>query len=65
MLLAHSLKLKEGPVLVKRNKMFGSQFFLQVKYETDWLWATKTNENDDSFAPFKPSLYRNTIRKEN
>ena len=34
MLLAHSLKLKEGPVLVKRNKMFGSQFFLQVKYET-------------------------------
>ena len=34
MLLVHYLKLKEGLVLVQRNKIFGPRFFLQVKYET-------------------------------
>ena len=34
MLLSYNLKLKEGPLLVKENKMFGPQLFLQVKYET-------------------------------
>ena len=51
------LKLKEGPVLVKKkkNRMFGLQFFLQVKYET-WVGfrLQKPNTNDDSFIPFKP-----------
>ena len=51
------LKLKEGPVLVKKkkNRMFGLRFFLQVKYET-WVGfrLQKPNTNDDSFVPFKP-----------
>ena len=54
MLLAHYIKLKEGPVLIKK-KMFGPRFFLHVKYET-WIGfgLHKPNANDDSFAPFKP-----------
>ena len=50
------LKLKEGPVLVKKkNRMFGLRFFLQVKYET-WVGfrLQKPDTNDDSFVPFKP-----------
>ena len=51
------LKLKEGPVLVKKkkNRMFGLRFFLQVKYET-WVGfrLQKPNTNDDYFVPFKP-----------
>ena len=51
------LKLKEGPVLVKKkkNRMFGLRFFLQVKYET-WVGfrLQKPNTNEDSFVPFKP-----------
>ena len=51
------LKLKEGPVLVKKkkNRMFGLRFFLQVKYET-WVGfrLQKPNTNDDSFVAFKP-----------
>ena len=54
MLPAHYLKLKEGPVLVKK-RCLALDFFLQVKYET-WIGfgLQKPNTNDDSFAPFKP-----------
>ena len=50
------LKLKEGPVLVKKKKKqdVWLRFFLQVKYET-WVGfrLQKPNTNDDSFVPFK------------
>ena len=66
MLFARYIKLKEGPVLIKKT-MFGPQFF--VKNET-WIGfgLQKPNANDDSFAPFKPnsliSFYGYTIQKE-
>ena len=51
------LKLKEGPVLVKKKKKqdVWLRFFLQVKYET-WVGfrLQKPNTNEDFFVPFKP-----------
>ena len=59
------LKVKRGSSLSKKKQdVWPSIFSTSEIWDTDWLWASKTNENDDSFAPFKPSFYRNTICKE-
>ena len=55
MLLAHYLKLKGGPVIVKKKQDVWPSIFLQVKNEC-WIGfrLQKQNSNDDSFVPFKP-----------